>query len=110
MISDNAGYYKSKDVKTWLKDSGLNDTIIRRYLPPYSPHLNPIEFLWRVMHENVTHNRSYENFDHFKKTLLHYLSVILPRQLKSGEIANIVNDNIRPISTKGVTMINRVAA
>jgi len=26
-------------------------------LPPYCPHLNPIERLWAVMHQSVTHNR-----------------------------------------------------
>ncbi|MDZ7710394.1 MAG: transposase [Roseovarius sp.] len=28
-------------------------------LPPYCPHLNPIERLWAVMHQCVTHNRHY---------------------------------------------------
>ena len=32
------------------------------FLPPYAPHLNPIERLWGVMHRHVTHNRFYSDF------------------------------------------------
>jgi transposase len=29
------------------------------FIPPYCPHLNPIERLWAVMHKNVTRNKCY---------------------------------------------------
>ncbi len=43
LILDNLPVHKSKKVK--LKDLDLNIQLI--YLPPYSPDLNPIEFIWK---------------------------------------------------------------
>lgn len=33
------------------------------YLPPYSPELNPIEFLWKKTRRAVTHNRYFESLE-----------------------------------------------
>jgi len=54
---DNASYHKAGIVKEWLAAAGRK--IVLRFLPPYCPHLDPIERLWALMHENVTHNRDY---------------------------------------------------
>lgn len=43
MIMDNASWHKTKKLR-WGK-------IIPIYLPPYSPNLNAIEQLWRVLKE-----------------------------------------------------------
>lgn len=53
IILDGAGYHRREQVKTWayLLNIELN------YLPPYSPNLNPIERLWKVMNEQVRYNR-----------------------------------------------------
>ena len=50
---DNASYHKAGIVKEWLAAAGRK--IVLRFLPPYCPHLDPIECLWALMHENVTH-------------------------------------------------------
>ena len=44
---DNASYHKSAKVKKFLES--LDGDIILEYLPPYTPELNPIEILWRVI-------------------------------------------------------------
>jgi transposase len=41
-IFDNAAVHKSKELKELFKQYGC----IIKYLPPYSPDLNPIEKLW----------------------------------------------------------------
>lgn len=41
-IFDNAAVHKSKELKLLFKKYGC----IIKYLPPYSPELNPIEKLW----------------------------------------------------------------
>ena len=46
------------------------------YLPPYSPNLNPIERLWKVMHEKVTYNRYYEKFHDFKESTQRFFEKI----------------------------------
>ena len=52
LILDGAGYHRSDLVK----DAAFVLNIELHYLPPYSPHLNPIERLWKVMNEQVRNN------------------------------------------------------
>lgn len=68
VIWDNAGYHCSNDVKAIAKELGIE----LHYLPPYSPNLNPIERLWKIMHERVTYNRYYENFSIFTEAILNF--------------------------------------
>ncbi len=55
VIWDNAAYHKGPDVRAFLARPDCRIHLIQ--LPPYCPHLNPIERLWAVMHQHVTHNR-----------------------------------------------------
>lgn len=67
-ILDNAGYHKSKEVKAFAKELNIE----LHYLPPYSPNLNPIERLWKIMHEQVSYNRYYEKFSEFSEATLKF--------------------------------------
>jgi transposase len=44
-----------------------------RFLPPYSPNLNPIERIWKWMKERVMYNIYYEDFDDFKEAVMDFL-------------------------------------
>src|SRR5271166_432081 len=55
---DNASYHKASVVREWLAKAGRK--VVLRFLPPYCPHLDPIERLWALMHENVTHSRDHK--------------------------------------------------
>ncbi len=44
VIWDNAAYHKGPDVRAFLKRPDCRIRLIQ--LPPYCPHLNPIEQLW----------------------------------------------------------------
>jgi len=66
VVVDNAGYYRSRLVKEYLKNSKI--TLV--FLPPYSPNLNLIERLWKVLNRVVLYNIYYEKFDDFKKAIL----------------------------------------
>lgn len=68
MIMDNVSYQKSKEVKAIAE----NLTIELHYLPPYSPNLNPIERLWKIMHEQVTYNQYYQKFREFREAIKHF--------------------------------------
>ena len=72
LILDNAGYHKSKEFTAFIKTTKIKI----HYLSPYSPNLNPIERLWKVMREKVTYNRYYEKFSEFKKSLLDFFENI----------------------------------
>jgi transposase len=72
IIWDNAGYHRSKDMAAYAK--ALN--IKLHYLPPYSPNLNPIERLWKLLHERVSYNRYYEKFADFRSACLDFFKTI----------------------------------
>ena len=91
IMLDNAGYHRSKEILEFLKTSN----IIFHYLPPYSPNLNSIERLWKVMHEHVTYNRYYEKFIDFKDGILNFFRNI-------GDFKEIIqsriNDNFQRLA------------
>lgn len=68
IIWDNTGYHSDEAIQEFAK--GL--AIELHYLPPYSPNLNPIERLWKVMHEKVSANRYYETFNDFTEATLNF--------------------------------------
>jgi len=72
VILDNASWHKTLAVK--LRAQQLN--IQLHYLPPYSPNLNPIERLWKLMHEHVTYQKYYAHFKDFQQATLKFLKTI----------------------------------
>ena len=53
IISDNAKYYKNKELSLWIDN---HPRIIQLFLPPYSPNINLIERLWKfVRKKSSTH-------------------------------------------------------
>ena len=67
VIWDQAGYHTSQEVRGFLETSRIKV----HYLPPRSPNLNPIERLWKIMHEYVSDNKVYAKFKDFKKSLFY---------------------------------------
>ena len=93
---DNARYHHAKVVQGWMKAPGRR--IVLHFIPAYCPHLNPIERLWRVMHENITHNRCYEKFAEFSEKTLSFLREQIPKNW--SRFRDSVTDNFRVISPK----------
>lgn len=73
VYSDNAGYNHSKELKAWLK---TNPRIVHRFLPPYSPNLNPIERLWKYMKKTTINSFFYETGKEFKNAILDFFKNI----------------------------------
>jgi transposase len=82
VFSDNAKYYKNKNVKNFLKTSKIKLC----YLPTYSPNLNPIERLWKWMKERVMYNSYYQEFDDFKLAVIGFLETL--SKTKKGTALN----------------------
>jgi transposase len=55
LILDNARAHKNKQVEEYLK----NSRITLHYLPPYSPNLNVIERLWKLLREKTVYDHYY---------------------------------------------------
>jgi transposase len=67
MVLDNARYHHAKMNKEFIKEIKPRMELI--YLPPYSPELNPIEFLWKKTRRAVTHNRYFESLEEQRTVL-----------------------------------------
>ena len=93
---DNARYHHAKLVREWLARPGCR--IKLHFIPPYCPHLNPIERLWAVMHRHVTHNKCYATCGQFADATLDFLRDKVPKNW--GSFSDSVTDNFRVISPK----------
>lgn len=93
VFADNAKYHRSPTVRAWLNEPGRK--IWLHFVPPYCPHLNPIERLWGAMHRAVTHNRCAATFDQFCRNILYFLTKTVPKQWPT--LRDAVSDNFRVI-------------
>ena len=91
IILDNARYYHANIVKEFLKE---HPRIILRFLPPYSPNLNIIERLWKILKKNVVYNKFYLKFEGFRKQVIDFLD---NKIWKQEEYKNILTDNFQII-------------
>ena len=91
VILDQSGYHRSQLVK----DEALKRNIVLHYLPPYSPNLNPIERLWKVMNENVRNNVFFKSAKHFKESICEFFDETIPEIAPS--LRARINDNFQTI-------------
>ncbi|EDH5630162.1 IS630 family transposase [Salmonella enterica] len=87
IILDGAGYHRSELVKDWA----VVMNIALHYLPPYSPNLNPIERLWKVMNEEVRNNRYFASAEQFRREIRGFFYETLPAM--AGKLSSRINDN-----------------
>jgi transposase len=61
LIHDGAKYHTSKATQSFLAEH--QDRITECRLPSYSPDYNPIEYLWRKVKKQATHNKYFAEFE-----------------------------------------------
>ena len=93
LILDKAGYHVSHTVAE--QASKLN--IKLHFLPPYSPNLNPIERLWKVMNEEVRNNRFFKGAKDFKDAINRFFNTILPSI--GNNLNGRINDNFQLLNS-----------
>lgn len=91
VIMDNARSNKNKKVEEYLKNSRIRI----RYLPAYSPNLNSIERVWKIMREKKTYNRYYETSAGFFEAIRSFFRDDVPQMIASWE--SRINDNFERI-------------
>ena len=69
LVLDNARYQKCNLIKKTAKKLGIE----LLYLPPYSPNLNLIERLWKLVKKKCLYGKYYEDFSQFKKAINEFL-------------------------------------
>ncbi len=92
VIWDNAAYHRSHRVKDYAKKLSIE----LHYLPPYSPNLNPVERLWKMMHEAVSYNTYYETFFEFTEATLNFFRNIGRRK---KILRSRITDNFQTINS-----------
>ena len=92
LIMDQAGYHIAQTVKDEAKELNINLV----YLPAYSPNLNPIERLWKVMNEHVRNNRFFKNAKDFKDAINLFFDKTLPEI--GDDLATRINDNFQKLN------------
>ena len=89
LILDQAPYHRADKVVQEAKKLAIH----LQYLPPYSPNLNPIERLWKVMNERVRNNRFFKNTKDFRKEIERFFTEIVPQMGTS--LGQRINDNFQ---------------
>lgn len=93
LILDQAGYHRS----LLVAEQANNLNIKLHFLPPYSPNLNPIERLWKVMNEQVRNNRFFKAAKDFKEAVNGFFINTIP---SVGSTLNArINDNFQMLKT-----------
>jgi transposase len=93
IMLDQSGYHRSQSVK----EAALLHRIELHYLPPYSPNLNPIERLWKVMNELVRNNVVFQSAQEFREQLaLFFTATIL--KIKNS-LTTRITDNFQTLNT-----------
>jgi transposase len=87
LILDQGPYNTSADTKGAARKYG----IILNYLPPYSPNLNPIERLWKVMNERARNNRFFGPANEFRKAITGFFEITWPQIAQ--DMVDRINDN-----------------
>jgi transposase len=98
VICDNGRSNKNKAVQAYLETSKIEI----HYLPPYSPNLNPIERLWKIMRENGTYNKCYDSFENFSKVIRKFFSDDIPKMIDVLE--KRINDKFQRIVLNSIVI------
>ncbi|ENM5740489.1 IS630 family transposase [Vibrio mimicus] len=89
IVLDGAAYHRSERVRNAAKVLNIE----LHYLPPYSPNLNPIERLWKVMNEYVRNNVYFSTKATFTAAIKKFFDVTLPEV--AGSLVSRITDNFQ---------------
>lgn len=92
IILDQSGYHRSQLVR----DNAAEQNIVLHYLPPYSPNLNSIERVWKVMNEETRDNVFFSSAKMFRDAINGFFEVTWPKIAQS--LRGRINDNFQTIN------------
>ena len=78
-----------------LKSPPPHPKFVMHILPPYSPNLNPIERLWKVMNELSRNNMVFKTFNEFKEKVRAFF--IDTWDVISDDFGTRINDNFQTL-------------
>jgi len=97
IISDNARYYRNKELGEWIKGT----KIIQLFLPPYSPNLNLIERLWRFLRKKVINTHFYRTKELFRQAIRRFFENIADYK---SELQTLLTLNFRLANSQSISL------
>lgn len=67
VVLDNARFHHAKALSVWLEKHSENFRL--GFLPPYSPELNHIERVWKLLRRLCTHNQYFEQLEDLRQAV-----------------------------------------
>lgn len=89
LILDRGPY----NISAYTKEAAEKHRIKLHYLPPYSPNLNPIERLWKVMNEYARNSVFFKDAKAFRKAIMTFFHKTWPEIAES--MVDRINDNFQ---------------
>jgi len=71
LVLDNARTHHSKALEPFLEANKAKLELL--FLPPYSPNLNLMEWFWKLLRKQVTHNTFFDTFKKFQRALVTFI-------------------------------------
>jgi transposase len=72
VLLDNAAYHHAGALNGWLREHRAVLELL--FLPPYSPELNPIERVWKLLRRLCTHNEYFPELELLQNALARQLT------------------------------------
>ncbi|MBW2149489.1 MAG: IS630 family transposase [Deltaproteobacteria bacterium] len=72
VVLDNARFHHAKALSEWLTKHSREFCLA--FLPPYSPELNHIERVWKLIRRLCTHNRYFEHLTDLRQAVFSKIS------------------------------------
>ena len=96
VFGDNARYYRNARVQQWLEE---NPRMIQLFLPPYSPNLNLIERLWKLLRKKCINTHFYRDFKDFRQAILNFFKHI---QQYKKELDSLITFNFQRLGKTNI--------
>ena len=71
VILDNGKYHHARALRPFLEKH--RSKLSLEFLPPYSPELNPIERIWKLIRKLCTHDTYFSELDHLRDAVVKQL-------------------------------------
>ena len=71
LVLDNARAHHSKELVPFLE--AHKNKLELLFLPSYCPDLNPMEWFWKLLRKQVTHNTFFDTFKKLQRALIKFI-------------------------------------
>jgi transposase len=92
LIQDGARYHTSKATRQFLQQNQERLTVYQ--LPSYSPDYNPIEYLWKKVKTQATHNRYFAEFVKLVKSVDKALKVLASQSIEILRLMGVYTSHL----------------